>query len=586
MRRRSVPWPGASAERIEQLVTRQDRGEDRGERAGRAHRVDVAQQRRRSSSSRSTSAPTEPAKEFDDIALRLDSIRDLPPGAGPIEFIKDFGDTAALMLTVASPKVGERRAGAAGRAVSRAPSRRCARGVAPPAPRRPRCRSSRRFQRRSIPRPRRRQRDLVSRTLAGRGAGHGLDVRSSGPGFVGVGLHADGPASATSTAALRRAHDRAAACVRSSIPTSGRRSSSRDPARPSTQLAAVAGDSYSYRELDDFTDLIKRTLADRARRSRRSPAPAAAASRSSSTTRRSGSHGRRSADAPDRDPRRAQHHAAGRHARRRRASRCRSIRRASSRSESEIGDVIVGPSTAGPAGLPARRRRHQPRLPDAAALPELLPVARRRRASGSAAARSRWRSRCARASRSATSATRSTPRWRNCAPRLPADLVVARPSDQPLQVRENVGLFMKSLYEAIALVVLVALIGFWEWRSALLMALAIPLTLAMTFGMMHLLGIDVQQVSIASLIIALGLLVDDPVVAGDAIKRELDRGPAADHRGLARTDQAGHRDPVRDDHQHRRLPAVPDAQRADSATSSTRCRSCWPARWSRRGSSR
>lgn len=83
---------------------------------------------------------------------------------------------------------------------------------------------------------------------------------------------------------------------------------------------------------------------------------------------------------------------------------------------------------------------------------------------------------------------------------------------------------MSSLWEAIILVVIVALIGFWEWRSALLMALSIPLTLAMTFGMMSVLGIDLQQVSIASLIIALGLLVDDPVVAGDAIKRDLAEG--------------------------------------------------------------
>jgi multidrug efflux pump subunit AcrB len=91
-------------------------------------------------------------------------------------------------------------------------------------------------------------------------------------------------------------------------------------------------------------------------------------------------------------------------------------------------------------------------------------------------------------------------------------------------VEENVDLFMSSLYEAVILVVLVALIGFWEWRSAMLIALSIPLTLAMTFGMMRLLGIDIQQVSIASLIIALGLLVDDPVVAGDAIKREMNKG--------------------------------------------------------------
>jgi multidrug efflux pump subunit AcrB len=109
-------------------------------------------------------------------------------------------------------------------------------------------------------------------------------------------------------------------------------------------------------------------------------------------------------------------------------------------------------------------------------------------------------------------------------PLLPADLVMARTSDQPLQVKENVDLLMTALYEAIVLVVLVSLIGFWEWRSALLMALSIPITLAMTFGMMFVLGIDIQQVSIATLIIALGLLVDNPVVAGDAIKRDMGIG--------------------------------------------------------------
>ena len=46
----------------------------------------------------------------------------------------------------------------------------------------------------------------------------------------------------------------------------------------------------------------------------------------------------------------------------------------------------------------------------------------------------------------------------------------------------------------------------------------------MTFGMMYMLGIDIQQVSVATLIIALGLLVDDPVVAGDSIKRALAEG--------------------------------------------------------------
>ena len=47
------------------------------------------------------------AKQFNDINLKLNSIDDLPSGAGPIQFQSDFGDTAALMLTVASPKEGE-----------------------------------------------------------------------------------------------------------------------------------------------------------------------------------------------------------------------------------------------------------------------------------------------------------------------------------------------------------------------------------------------------------------------------------------------------------------------------------------------
>ena len=107
---------------------------------------------------------------------------------------------------------------------------------------------------------------------------------------------------------------------------------------------------------------------------------------------------------------------------------------------------------------------------------------------------------------------------------LPSDLIIARTSDQPLQVKENIDLFMEALYEAIVLVVLIALIGFWEWRSALLMALSMPITLLMTFGMAHMVHIELQQVSIATLIIALGLLVDNPVVANDAIKRQMAAG--------------------------------------------------------------
>jgi multidrug efflux pump subunit AcrB len=82
---------------------------------------------------------------------------------------------------------------------------------------------------------------------------------------------------------------------------------------------------------------------------------------------------------------------------------------------------------------------------------------------------------------------------------LQDDLGFARTSNQPLQVKENLRLFMDSLYEAIVLVVLVTWIGFWEWRSALLMAISIPVTLAMTFDVLYLIGVNIQQVSVAHL---------------------------------------------------------------------------------------
>src|SRR5205814_9458792 len=62
-----------------------------------------------------------------------------------------------------------------------------------------------------------------------------------------------------------------------------------------------------------------------------------------------------------------------------------------------------------------------------------------------------------------------------------------------------------------------------DWREHN-MTLAIPITLAITFGVVYMLGIDLQQVSVATLIIVLGLLVDVPVVSGDGIKRGLADG--------------------------------------------------------------
>src|SRR5215510_7488813 len=97
-----IPWPGASAEKVEQLVSRKVE-----ERAAGNVKIKKIESISRTGLSvvyfELVEEVKETGKEFDDIKLRLDGIHDLPQGAGPINFIKDFGDTAALMLTVASP---------------------------------------------------------------------------------------------------------------------------------------------------------------------------------------------------------------------------------------------------------------------------------------------------------------------------------------------------------------------------------------------------------------------------------------------------------------------------------------------------
>lgn len=108
-------------------------------------------------------------------------------------------------------------------------------------------------------------------------------------------------------------------------------------------------------------------------------------------------------------------------------------------------------------------------------------------------------------------------------PRLPDKLEVIKVSDQPRAVRERISRFMTCFIEAVMIVIIVALF-LMDWRAALVVATAIPLTVAMTLTGMYAMGIPLHQISISSLILALGMLVDDPVVASDGINRELAAG--------------------------------------------------------------
>lgn len=108
-------------------------------------------------------------------------------------------------------------------------------------------------------------------------------------------------------------------------------------------------------------------------------------------------------------------------------------------------------------------------------------------------------------------------------PKLAPGVEILTLSDQPKSVQNRIRHFSQCFGEAVLVVIVVALL-LMEWRAALIVALAIPLTIAMTVGGMQLCGIPLHQVSIAALVIALGMLVDDPVVASDGINRELAGG--------------------------------------------------------------
>ena len=106
---------------------------------------------------------------------------------------------------------------------------------------------------------------------------------------------------------------------------------------------------------------------------------------------------------------------------------------------------------------------------------------------------------------------------------LPVGIEVHQVADQPAVVNHAVNLFMKSLIEAVLIVLAVSFLAL-GLRAGLVVALSIPLVLSITFIMMWAFHIDLQRVSLGALIISLGLLVDDAMIAVEMMVVRLDRG--------------------------------------------------------------
>jgi len=106
---------------------------------------------------------------------------------------------------------------------------------------------------------------------------------------------------------------------------------------------------------------------------------------------------------------------------------------------------------------------------------------------------------------------------------LPAGIDVHLVANQPSVVHESVGEFTHALFEAIVIVLLVSFVSLGI-RAGAVVAISIPLVLAITFVVMQIMDISLQRISLGALVIALGLLVDDAMIAVEMMVKKLEEG--------------------------------------------------------------
>ncbi len=115
---------------------------------------------------------------------------------------------------------------------------------------------------------------------------------------------------------------------------------------------------------------------------------------------------------------------------------------------------------------------------------------------------------------------------------LPAGVTLSLIQDQPKVVAGSVREFLMTLVEALIIVLIVSLLALglhrhpWriDPRPGLVVAISIPLVMSVTFLVMHLAGVGLHKISLGSLIIALGLLVDDAIIVVEMMVRKLEEG--------------------------------------------------------------
>jgi HAE1 family hydrophobic/amphiphilic exporter-1 len=107
---------------------------------------------------------------------------------------------------------------------------------------------------------------------------------------------------------------------------------------------------------------------------------------------------------------------------------------------------------------------------------------------------------------------------------FPPDLNYEVSLDTTFAVREGIKEVLKTLYEAMILVIIVVFIFLQGWRATLIPALAVPVSLIATFAMFPLLGFSINTIALMGLVLAIGLVVDDAIVVVEAVEHHIEKG--------------------------------------------------------------
>jgi multidrug efflux pump len=106
---------------------------------------------------------------------------------------------------------------------------------------------------------------------------------------------------------------------------------------------------------------------------------------------------------------------------------------------------------------------------------------------------------------------------------VPQGINVDQIADQPKVVERAVGEFVHSFIEALAIVLFVSFVAL-GWRTGIVVAMSVPLVLAIVFIVMNAMSIDLHRITLGALIIALGLLVDDAIIAVEMMVVKMEQG--------------------------------------------------------------